>query len=176
MMSWEEISPGVYGLSEPGTDGSFSHPRQGRERLVNLPEVFASEHASPELAEDDGLKLSHPDCDTCYAAEQTSLVNPENLTRKEQKALDREIPWREIYAKGGDYLDQFVQAAQKEHQSWMDWAPVVPLTEAESKEILKDPAKRKRVISCYRDNIGRPPLKAKLALLSLDTAILTWQF
>ena len=93
----EEISPGVYGLSEPGLDGSFSHPRQGRERLVNLPEVFASEHASPELAEDDGLELSHPDWHTCYAAEQTSLVNPENLTRKEQKALDREIPWREIY-------------------------------------------------------------------------------
>ena len=171
MMCWEEISPGVYGLSEPGQDGSFAHPRQGRDRLVNLPEVFASEHASPGLEEDDELELCHSDWHICYAAEQASLVNPDNLTRKEQKALDREIPWREIYSRGGDYLEQFVQAAQKEHQSWMDWAPVVPLTESEAREILRDPQRKKRVMktrSCYRDkNVGRLPLKAKARVVVL---------
>ena len=88
----------------------------------------------------------HPDWKTCYAAEQADLVNPEQLTRKEQKAMDREIPWREIVSQGGEYLKAFVEAAQKECDSWREWGPVRPLSKEEALRVLRDPALKGRVL------------------------------
>ena len=92
----EETSPGFYEL-EPGWDGS-SPLRRGKPKTSLLPEVFEQEHYSDRLPSesDDEVEDSHHNWRTCYAAEQADLVNPEQLTRKEQKAMDREIPWREI--------------------------------------------------------------------------------
>ena len=109
--------------------------------------------------------------DTSATSAQTDLVNDKELTRKEQKALDREIHWREIVSKGGDYLKEFVKAAEKEHQSWMEWGPVVPLSVKEADVVFKDPLQRRRIMkprSCYRDkNTGAPPLKAKARVVLL---------
>ena len=41
-------------------------------------------------------------------------INETFLTRQEQKALEREIPWQDIVNKGGKYLEAFVKAAQEE--------------------------------------------------------------
>ena len=119
----EETSPGFYELEEPGWDGS-SPLRRGKPKTSLLPDVFEQEHSSDRLPSesDDEVEDSHHFWRTCYAAEQADLVNPEQLTRKEQKAMDREIPWREIVAQGGEYLKAFVEAAQKECNSWLEWA------------------------------------------------------
>ena len=96
----------------------------GKPKTSLLPEVFEQEHSSDRLPSesDDEVEDSHHNWRTCYAAEQADLVNPEQLTRKEQKAMDREILWREIVAQGGEYLKAFVEAAQKECNSWLEWA------------------------------------------------------
>eukprot|EP00435_Cladocopium_sp_Y103_P068491 s386_g31.t1 len=139
-----EIQPNVFGSEEPGGDGCPPLDRKP-ERLVNLPEVFRSEYEAPEIGSDDDLQ--------------------------EQKALDREIPWREIVSRGGSYLDAFVDAADKEHRSWIEWGPVKPLTPAQAKLVLQDPKKRRRILksrSCFRDkNVGVPPLKPKCRVVVL---------
>jgi len=167
-----ETNPGQFELDEPGDDGS--PPLAARsERMINLPEVFKSEYDGPTLDADDMDQVEdcHPDWEICYAGDQTQLVNPTTLTRKEQKALDREIPWREIVSRGGDYLKQFVSAAQKECTSWKQWGPVEPMTSKEAQKVLGDPVLRKRVLkarTCYRDkNIGRSPLKPKARVVVL---------
>ena len=88
-------------LREPGWDGSEWQPSH-QERLVNLPEVFASEHAAPPLpCDQDEIEDSHTSWKVCYIGDQKALVNTEKLTRKEMKALNREVPWREIVRQGG---------------------------------------------------------------------------
>ena len=128
----EQITPGVYGLTETGNDGSPPIVR-AKERLVNLPEVFQSEHEAPDIGSDDDLQVEkcNPNWRACYTGDQEVLVNTMQLTRKEQKALDREISWREITAKGGEYLQAFKEAAEKEFKCWAEWGPVIPLTETE---------------------------------------------
>ena len=81
--------------------------------------MFQTEHEAPSLGSesDDEVEVCHQDWHRCFIGNQPDLVNDKELTRKEQKALDREIPWREIVSKGGDYLKEFVKAAEKEHQS-----------------------------------------------------------
>ena len=170
VLSLTNVGPHTWALEEPGADGS-SPLRNRSERLIHLPEVFRSEHEAPELGSDDDLETCHHDWWMCYTADQDKLVNPKTLTRKEQRALDREIPWREIVSRGGEFLEAFYKAAEKEHQSWMDWGPVIALSEKEAKEIMSDPQKRKRIMksrSCYRDkNVGVPPLKAKARVVAL---------
>lgn len=135
--------------------------------------MFQAEHEAPPLGDesDDEVEVCHQDWYKCYIGSQTDLVNDKELTRKEQKALDTEIPWREIISKGGGYLKEFVKAAEKEHQSWMEWGPVVPLSRKESDEVFKDPLQRRRIMrtrSCYRDkNTGTAPLKAKARVVVL---------
>ena len=110
----------------------------GKPKTSLLPEVFEQEHSSDRLPSesDDEVEDSHHNWRTCYAAEQADLVNPEQLTRKEQKAMDREIPWREIVAQGGEYLKAFVEAAQKECNSWLEWGAVRPLNKEEALRVL----------------------------------------
>ena len=161
-----EVRPGQYELEEPGADGS-SPIHQRSERMINLPEVFKSEHEGPDLGSHDMDQVEdcHPDWHVCYTGDQSVLANPTTMTRKEQKALDREIPWREIVSKGGKYLEEFVGAAQKECTSWKLWGPVVPIGKKEADAIMGDPILRKRILkarTCYRDkNVGRSPLASK---------------
>ena len=61
---------------------------------MNLAEVFASEHSAPELPcdQEDAIEDSHTSWQVCYVGDQKALVNTEKLTRKELKALNREVP------------------------------------------------------------------------------------
>ena len=84
--------------------------------------------------------------------------------------MDREIPWREIVAQGGEYLKAFVEAAQKECNSWLEWGPVRPLNKEEALRVLRDPALKCRVLKarvCYRNkNAGRATgLRAKAQIV-----------
>ena len=69
-----------------------------------------------------------------------------------------------------EYIEEFVKAAQKEEASFMEWKSLKPVPPQEAQEILRDPVRRKRVITsraCYRDkNKGVPPLKAKTRIVA----------
>ena len=93
------------------------------------------------------------------------------MTRKEVKALNREIPWREIIKQPGVTLDKYVEAAGKEHEQRNTWAPVRPLSNEEANQVLKDPLLRTRVLksrACYRDKAcGQGVLQAKCRVVVL---------
>ena len=161
-------------LRPPGWDGSDWDPDPA-ERLVNLPEVFASEHGAPAMpcdVEELGVEDSHSSWHVCYLGDQKALVNAEKLTRKELKALNREIPWREIVRQGGIIIfKKYVESARKEHEQWQTWASVKPLPDHETKKVLADPVLRTRVLrsrACYRDkNLGQGELRAKCRVVVL---------
>ena len=75
-------------------------------------------------------------------------------SKKEKKALQREIPPKVILAQADPYVAKFVQAAQKEEASWIEWEAVTPLTREQARHFLKDPQAKRRVMSAraaYRD-------------------------
>ena len=152
-----------------GTDWEPGHP----ERLVNLAEVFASEHSAPELPcdQEDAIEDSHTSWQVCYVGDQKALVNTEKLTRKELKALNREVPWREIVHQGGSVLRKYVESARKEHEQWQAWSSVRPLSDQEANAVLSDPVLRTRVLksrACYRDKAqGQGELRAKCRVVVL---------
>ena len=88
-----------------------------------------------------------------------------HMSRIERKAMDKELPVHEIMARGGKYLEAFVEAARQEEASWMAWKSVKPLTDKEAQEVMNSPTLRKRIIpsrSAYRDkNKGVGDLRAK---------------
>ena len=87
------------------------------------------------------------------------------MSRQERKAMDREIPWREIMKKDKGTLEAFIIANIKEFQSWLSWESIRALTEAESKAVYASAVLKRRIIparNAYRDkNRSIPPLKAK---------------
>ena len=93
-----------------------------------------------------------------------SSVNA-HLSRQERKAMDREVPWREIMKLDAATIEAYIQANIKEYKSWMEWNCIQPVDEATIKKIKSDPALRRRIIpsrNAYRDkNRGTPPLRAK---------------
>ncbi|CAK0879960.1 unnamed protein product, partial [Prorocentrum cordatum] len=78
------------------------------------------------------------------------------MTKKDQKALIREIPYSQIPA---DQLLLFREALAREWSSWQRFSAVEVLDSKTSKSIESDPEKKKRIIPsrvCYRDkNAGR---------------------
>ena len=108
-------------------------------------------HAAENVADTDSQ-------DTDYQA-------PDTLSRREQRALDRELPWREIYRAPDDYRLGFVAAIKKEFDSWMKFDSAEPLDKKEANKVFQDANKAKRILRSrmvYRDkNLGQPPLRAK---------------
>ena len=51
------------------------------------------------------------------------------LSRREQRALDREVPWREITRSLRDTQDAYVQAIRKEFNNWMRYGSAQPLSD-----------------------------------------------
>ena len=93
------------------------------------------------------------------------------LTRKEAKALDREIPWRQILSMPKEKIQAFIDSAIKEENGWKTWGSVEPVHEAEAKAIMTDPKRRRRVLksrACYH-NKSRDPSKpiAKTRVVAL---------
>ncbi|CAJ1393380.1 unnamed protein product, partial [Effrenium voratum] len=93
-------------------------------------------------------------------------------TRKEAKALNREIPWRQILSMPKEKIQAFIDSAIKEENGWKTWGSVEPVHEAEAKAIMTDPKRRRRVLksrACYH-NKSRDPSKpiAKTRVVALD--------
>lgn len=114
------------------------------------------EYAGDGLSDDSDLELDN--------LSKTPLSRPgPQLSRLEQKALDKEIPWQHIFNGPKDVLEKFKEAARSEEASWKLWQSVIPLDDKQAKAILQDPLQKKRVLrsrSAFRDKSkGVPPLE-----------------
>ncbi len=96
------------------------------------------------------------------------------LSRIEQKALDKELPWRFILEQDPGYVKAFIQSAKDEETSWKAWNSIRPLSPQEIQKVRTSPALRGRVIkarAAYRDKSrGSGPLKAKTRVVAIGCA------
>ena len=95
----------------------------------------------------------------------------ENLSRLQQKALDKEIPWRRIMESPKDIIQAYIKAVQNEEESWKAWSSVKPLSQKEADRIKNDKVLRRRILksrAAFRDkNKGIPPVRAKARVVAL---------
>lgn len=93
------------------------------------------------------------------------------LTRQEMKQLDRELPWREIWKMPSASVQKFLQAIEKEANSWSEWNSIRPLSPEEIAKVKGDPILRKRILrsrAAYRDkNRNQGELRAKCRIVAL---------
>ena len=105
---------------------------------------------------------------TCHVQFQASAISTDAPTTK---SLDKELPWRVIVEKGGDYLAEFIKAAQDEEKSWMRFGSVEPIDQKTADQIMSTAKGRKRVLrsrAAYRDKAkGCGPLRAKARVVAL---------
>ena len=125
-------------------------------------------------ADSDTTQDSETDDDAPSASMTNASTTPsykEGLSRQEVKALDREIPWRNILQMPAPYVDRFLQSIEKEANSWMTWQSVEPLSDEEANRIMRDPVLSKRVLksrACYRDKAcGIGELRPKCRIVAL---------
>lgn len=114
---------------------------------------------------------------SCSTTNQASHSSPTNsnpaqrLTRQEAKQLDRELPWREIWAMPKAHIQKFLAAIEKEANSWNEWESIRPLSNEEIQKIKADPKLRRRILrsrAAYRDkNRGQGELRAKCRIVAL---------
>ena len=69
--------------------------------------------------------------------------NQKKLTRVQQKALEKEIPWDRIPL---HQRPAYLEGDKKEWSDWQKWGAVKVLTKAESDLIRKDPKLRRRIL------------------------------
>ena len=95
----------------------------------------------------------------------------QGLSRAELKALDRELPWRKILEMPQSHIDKFIEAINKEADSWSSWQSVEPLNDKDADYILSHPTLKRRVLrsrGCYRDKaVGLGELRAKCRIAAL---------
>ena len=163
-----------YGLEPPpyNWDGSPDQPN-----LANPNTTFARTAAAvlqreghPVLVTDLTVNRDNDSDDESSSNEKQDPAE-RMLTRKEAKALDREIPWRQILTMPKEKIQAFIDSAIKEENGWKTWGSVEPVGEAEAKAIMTDPRRRRRVLksrACYR-NKSRDPSKliAKTRVVAL---------
>ena len=95
----------------------------------------------------------------------------QTLTRQQQKALDKELPWQAILQMGEEAIQQFVESARAEEKSWQRFNSVLPLSQKEADKVLQDPQLRRRILkarAAYRDKSkGQGQLRAKTRVVAL---------
>lgn len=93
------------------------------------------------------------------------------LARKEAKALEREIPWRNIMKMPQEDINAFIESAKKEERSWFSWGSIEAISPETAANILSNPATKKRVLrsrACYRNKSRIPgKLIAKTRVVAL---------
>ena len=144
---------------EPGWDGSDENYLPPTKRYY---QVYVEQLAS---SVDDLLsRLSDSDTDV------DDYKTGKRLTRQEKKQIEKELSFHDILSQSDEYIQKFIESAQKEETSFLEWKSLKPVPPEETKRILSDPEQKKRVISsraCYRDkNKNVPPLKAKTRIVA----------
>ena len=99
------------------------------------------------------------------------VTSTEKLSRLQQKALDKEIPWRRIMESPKEVIQAYIEAVQNEEESWKAWSSVKPLSQHEADRIKGDKILRKRILksrAAFRDkNKGISPIRAKARVVAL---------
>jgi len=96
------------------------------------------------------------------------------MTRAEIKALDREIPWRELITHPPEILYNYYEAIHKEAAKWNKFAPIRPLSKAEAEAVRRNPASRRRILkarAAYRDKncgVGEVAAKCRMVLVGCN--------
>ena len=69
------------------------------------------------------------------------------ISRKQRKALDREVPWRQIMTKGDEVIDEYIQAIHKEADYWDKHKTITAIIDPdEIKRIRSCPRRRRRIM------------------------------
>jgi hypothetical protein len=93
------------------------------------------------------------------------------MSRKEAKALEREIPWRNIIKLPREQIDAYIESAKKEEKSWFSWGSIEEVSAETAAKILSNPPTKKRVLrsrACYRNKSKIPGrLQAKTRVVAL---------
>eukprot|EP00971_Amphidinium_carterae_P200354 3976035-Amphidinium_carterae.1 len=92
----------------------------------------------------------------CLAAEHQpdEQATVTATSRKDKKALQRELPARVIAQLDQAFIDAFILAARKEEASWIHWGAVAPLSQTEVATLLGDRDSRNAVMTAraaFRD-------------------------
>ena len=110
---------------DDGFDGNPAPPvKFAIHKWEFLNDVIQSEaRASPSLPQDAYMT----------SADEMNWANPDAphfgvlLSRAKHKALNREIPWREILQRGARDIKAFVGAVNTKWQNWCNFDPIEPL-------------------------------------------------
>lgn len=159
-----------------GWDGNDHQlgPYRGMLQSHRLPEV----HATCDLIQDSDCDSSFFKDDSeneCWEIENFSAVaadaadNP--LSRAQLKALDREIPWRDIWNGSKETLTAFQEAVRTEASKWKKWCPI-PVDIKRAYQIRQDRYRRRFILKthcCYKNkNAGtEKELMAKCRIVAL---------
>ena len=129
---------------------------------------FQNYKKSPDYAGDGSSDFSDSECEDVT---RPPLPAEKKMTRLEQKALDKEIPWQRIMDGPPHVLQAFIDAAKSEENSWMSWQSVRALDDQEVNKIMSDSRQRRRILksrAAFRDKAkGVPPLKPKCRIVAL---------
>eukprot|EP00969_Alexandrium_andersonii_P026886 1172982-Alexandrium_andersonii.AAC.1 len=68
----------------------------------------------------------------------------QTLSRKDRKAMDREIPWRDILKRSLADVAKFIDALNSKVEQWKKFDTVEEIPDVEADRILRDPALRRR--------------------------------
>eukprot|EP00435_Cladocopium_sp_Y103_P033973 s697_g8.t1 len=149
-------------LAETEKDGYESDSTIDSDDDVGTPETSLPVPSSTSTSK----TISSPPSATKSHDEQSA-----RLTRQELKQLDRELPWREIWKMPAASIQKFLQAIEKEANSWSEWNSIRPLSPEEIAKVKSDPVSRKRILrsrAAYRDkNRNQGELRAKCRVVAL---------
>ena len=169
LMMFDISHLGELGLCRQWPDGS---PEIGTG--LEKKKYFEAYSQTPQRLDDVrpiGKDPEEPDTTDSESDDDQPASSQPRMTRQEAKQLDRELPWREIITMPQAHVQKFLQAIEKEANSWMEWRSIKPLTDAEIAEIKGDAVLRRRVMksrAAYRDkNRQRGDLKAKCRIVVL---------
>lgn len=172
-----------YGHFSDGYFRAYAASEQRKLDLEGTHKAFDEMDTSDDSSDDDQPPLSsstststnQPSLQSTTSSTPTSPSSPlpphQRLTRQEAKQLDRELPWREICGMPEAHIQKFLEAIEKEANSWSEWRSIQPLTPAEAAKVRADPSLRKRILrsrAAYRDkHRGQGQLKAKCRIVAL---------
>ena len=102
-MLFQDVDGAFYMDAMNGDDGSLATPtRFNKSQMLDLPEVFASETS----------------IQTTVPSDDEDANNVSLPSRKQQKEIHCEMPWRDIIRMSDDMVELYVAAARKEGDAW----------------------------------------------------------
>ncbi|CAE7210134.1 TY5A [Symbiodinium sp. KB8] len=147
-------------------------------RLPFASETFYTCYLSSQQRTDElnaqGIFEDTTRADETTDEENLPVSNNRAFSRQELKQLDREIPWKEVVKLPKAAQEKYQEAVVTEHENWLRWGGLRPLSRKEAKAVFADRALAKRILrsrSAFRDkNKGIGELRAKCRVVIIGCA------